>query len=538
MTDAAPTHPPSLEREDALAAMADEVVEIAGRPLDTWAVAALLESFGTRDVDARRLGKADVFALALEVEQRIARRDDLPTEVLSESPERALRWRRKRRTLARLYTRGIFFFVPLGFQLLMLLAFGYSQFTALNFTLAEATMVALAVSLSLLGTAGTVQALGVVGPMFDEPGKYLLTEKVVWRILGLGVLLAAAFGGTLFAIATAVGGWPRSELNTWIVYYALLSAMWLTNGVLYQQRRFRVILLATMVGLSVVTAVNELADTGIRQAHWWGLGATIALQLAIIAVRLRGRARATRGAMRLAQMPPLGLLVRQTAPWFFYGVLYFVFLQADRLVAWTWGDEPRPLWFHSDYEIAVDWALMAAVFGIGLLEQTLIRFSSTVNNLGEHFALGSREIHNGVTVRLVRRQLRSILLLLVLGGLVVTFGAVGLNAIQGLGAAGPLYEEPRVQRIFLAALIGYALMTLGLGTAAALTSLGRGWLAAMCMGAAAAAAVGGAIGGAALWGYPGSVAGIVAGGSTFLLTTAIATRRVLRRTDYYAYAAF
>lgn len=531
----------AADREAALAALADEVVELAGRPIDTWAVAALLESIGTRDVDAvQRFGLRDVFALAEAVSERIAARDDLPVERPTEDPEAQLRWRpqRGRWTLAVLYVRGIFFFIPLVLQLVVLLAFGFSQFASLDFTLAQATMVALAVSLSLLSTAGIVQVLGALGPIFDEPGKFRLTERMVWTVLAVGTALVLASGLAIWALATLAGGWPVDELRTGFVYYLLLCGLWMTNGVLYQQRHYRTIVVASLAGLGVVAAVHELAGGSIRAAHWSGLGATILLQLAVIAVLLRRGARATRGPMGLAVMPPLALLVRYAAPWFAYGILYFALLQADRLVAWSAGDEPRPLWFHSDYELAVDWALMAAVFGIGMLEQTIERFSDTVFPAGDHFAVRSRAEHNALVRRLFVRQLRAIGLMLTLGLAAVVGGAVVLHSLGALGAADELYREPHVRRIFFAAAVGYGLLTLGLGVAAALSSLGRGWAVAGCMGLAALAAVGGAVAGTSLWGYKGAVTGLVAGGATFLLTSVIATRRVLRRADYYAYAAF
>lgn len=528
----------AAEREAALDALVEEIVELAGRPVDTWAVAALLESIGTRDLDAReRFGLPDVFALAAVVQARIAQLE-IPPWQLTDDPESELGWDGGGRSVARLYVRGVFFFVPLVLGLVVLLAFGYSQFASLDFTLAQATMVALAVSLSLVATAGTVQALGALGPVFDEPGKFHLTERMVWTVLAVGAALAMAGGLGAWALARLSGGWPADELRTGLVYYLLLCGLWITNAVLYQQRRYRIIIVASLAGLGVVALVHELTGVGIRSAQWAGLGATIVGQLAVIAVVLRRHARSTVGTTRLAVMPPLSLLARYTAPWFLYGILYFTFLQADRLIAWSWGDEPRPLWFHSDYELAVDWALLAAVFGIGMLEQTMERFSATVFPAGEHYAVGAQDEHNRLVARMFVRRLRSVALMSLAGGVAVAGGAVLLHAIGALGVADELYGEPHVRRIFLAAFAGYALLTMGLALSASFNALGRGWLAAACMALGALADVAGALLGASLWGYRGSVLGLLAGGLVFFLASAVAARHVLRRADFYAYAAF
>jgi len=55
--------PPALP----VAPLVVEVLATVRRPVDAWAVAATLESFGLRDVDAGRYGEADIFVLAKRV---------------------------------------------------------------------------------------------------------------------------------------------------------------------------------------------------------------------------------------------------------------------------------------------------------------------------------------------------------------------------------------------------------------------------------------------------------------------------------------
>ena len=156
-----------------LDALADSVVEIAGVPVDVWAVAATLESRGVRDVDAvKRYGRRDVFDLADEVYERCLQRAPEPQPQAVQRPSR----RAAAVTLAKRMARGAFFFVPLGLQIVALVLFGYSMWASVHFNGAQASVIGMAAALSFVVTGGFVQALGYLGPQFREPGKFRLAE--------------------------------------------------------------------------------------------------------------------------------------------------------------------------------------------------------------------------------------------------------------------------------------------------------------------------------------------------------------------------
>ena len=48
------------------------------------------------------------------------------------------------------------------------------------------------------------------------------------------------------------------------------------------------------------------------------------------------------------------------APYFAYGLVYFSFLFADRIMAWTGRADYRQyfFWFQADYEVGLNWALL------------------------------------------------------------------------------------------------------------------------------------------------------------------------------------
>ncbi|HZV74531.1 MAG TPA: hypothetical protein VFF79_12510 [Conexibacter sp.] len=517
---------------DELDALADEVLAIAGAPIDAWAVAATLESRGVRDLDAAgRYGAADVFALAERVLVRCRERERPAAQAAA--PDRSLRPRARR--FAGHLARGAFFFVPLGLQIAALIVLGYSQWASAHFTLTQASVVALAAGASFVATAGCVQALGYLGPLFHEPGKDLLTERLTWSTVALGALLALAVGGALVA-ADALAGWPYSHhlVRVGITYYALLTALWLASGVLYMLRAYAGIAVATVVGIAFVALLHAGVGLGIYTAQWIALGISIAWA----AVVLRRRARRTRGDLRLAKLGPRRLLVRAATPFLWYGTLYFALILCDRLVAWTAGSHPLPVWFDVRYELGLDLALIAVVPGLAFLEHTVEAFSGWVAPAQKRRSAAAIALYNRDALRFYRRQLVAALAFALAGVAAACLGVVALDALDALGELGRHVHAGVSPQVFAWGAAGYVLLTWGLLNATFLLSLARPWLVVAALVAAVLvdASVGIAL--SRSGSYWEAVIGLTAGGATFALLTAAIAVRTLHRSDYHYLAAY
>jgi hypothetical protein len=525
-----------VQPADALDALADDVLAIAGVPIDAWAVAATLESRGLRDLDAReRYGDADVFALAGRVLVRCRTRAVAPAPAVPAGGARSERALRFGGHLA----RGAFFFVPLGLQIAALIVIGYSQWASVTFTLTQASVVALAAGASFVATAGCVQALGYLGPLFHAPGKDMLTERLTWTTLALGAL-AAVVAGAALAAANALAGWPYSHHLTRIgmTYYALLAGLWLATGALYMLRAYAAIAVATVIGIGFVWLLHGAADLGIYAAQWIALGVSIALSLAWAAVVLRRRARRTRGDLRLAQFGPRRLLARAATPFALYGTLYFALILCDRLVAWTVGDHPLPVWFDVRYELGLDLALIAVVPGLAFLEHTIEAFSAWVAPAQARRPASAIALYDGDALRFYRRHLLGALGF-ALAGIGIAVG--GVLALDGVGALGKLHRYVHAgvsPQVFAWGAAGYVLLTWGLLNATFLLSLARTWavVATLALALAVDLAVGLALSrSGSSW---EAVIGLTAGCATFALVSAALALRTLRRVDYWYLAAY
>lgn len=527
--------PPEPERLD-LDGLAALILDLGGQPIDTWAVAALLESGGVRDLDAReRFALPDVFALAAAVRTRLPASAPAPRRA-EEADVSPLRVRLRR--VARLSGRGAFFVVPLGLQLLALLVLGVSQFAAVDFTRRQASIVAIAAALGFMASAGFGQALGYLGPVFEIPGKHALTRRLIWRMLGLGTGGVLATAGLLWGVSALAGSYGPYDTRVALGYFVLISLQALPQAVLYLRHRYDLMLGGTVAGLAVVAELHHATDLPIYVQHWIGLSVTLVVELVSIAVVLRASARTTAGAMRLASFPPSRMLARRALPYALYGLTYFVFLTTDRLVAWAAGSHPLPFWFSTQYELGLDWALGAIVLALAFLEVSIDGFSRLLLPLSERFGVSEVDQHNAVMRHFWRRQLALVGGLMLLGGSAAVGVEQLLAHLGALGPAGPLATQHATRWAFAGGVTGYALLAVGMTNAVFLLSLARPWpvVKAMTVAAAVSAAVG--IGVTTSMPYYTAVLGMVAGAFVFAVLTARTVRRTLHSGAYWSYAAW
>lgn len=509
----------------------------SGPPIDVWAIAALLESHGIRDRDAvDRFGRKDVFALARAVQTRLPEADVAPAAARAEPPRPPLRKRLER--FARIYGRGMFFFVPLTLQLIALLAFGVSQFAAIHFSTAQASEVAVAAALSFVVTAGFIQALGYLSPIYIESGKHMLAETVAWTVLGLGSLAATVVGLIALGIVALTGAYPSHDLHVLGGYYFLLAAQGLVTALLYMLRKFLSMIAATAVGLLVTVLVYKHTSLKIYQVHWIGLSVSVALQLALGLVILHRRAANTKGDMRLARLPRARLLARRAWPFGVYGFIYFAFLSVDRIVAWAAGSHPFPLWFQTPYELGLDWALGGIVLSLAFLEITVENFSAMLVPTAERFGVNRIREFNRAISDFWARQLAYVGALAAVGTVVAIGLAVALHKLGALGPAEKIYADPVSHYVFGFGIGAYALLALGIANSVFLLSLNRPWRAISAIGPGLAVSL---VVGAVFTShmrYWTAVLGMCAGAAVFAALSGWQAWRTLRRADYFNYSAW
>ena len=529
----------ALQPDDAAASPAaaseslDELVDFVlvqtTSPVNTWAVAATLESGGVRDVDARqRYGDADVFALADRVyaacRVRLLQAGD-PGEPVAEPGGHLIVLRR--------YGRGLIAGLPMLVQTFSVLLLAFVLYALLGYDAEKASVVALATLASLVVTGGFVQCVGRLGVYYVEQGSYRLAQQVSWRLLRYGVAAAAAVGCILTA-ANAVAGWFPWELTVKaLVYYALLTMLWLLLALLYVMRLRLSIVLVFLATAAVAAGARWLFGSSLEVAHWSGLlAADVGAALwARHVLRRRAAKDDVSGAVR--RLPRQAIHAYGLAPYFLYGLLYFSFLFLDRMLAWTVGGQPLPFWFDAGYEVGLDLALVVLVLMLPQLEYAVHAFSDSMTPVQTSFLAQQGALHNRHYLRFYGRQLLLLFGIGVTSAGLVTSGVVWLRATQRLPLEGSVTWP-----VFLAGTAGYVLLVVALLNGVFLFSLSRPWPAVVALSAALCtnAAVGWTLSRSGEYWW--SVGGLVAGSAVFAGLTSFATVRTLRRLDYYYYSAY
>ncbi len=515
------------------------VLAQTGTPVDRWAVAATLESRGLRDIDAvERYGYADIFELADEVYTRCGERAGEPVLTASDDPAVSLTARLRR--FLRFYGQGAFFAIPMVVQIASITVLGFGLWADVRFTVTQATAVSVATLMSMIVTGGFVQAIGRIGLFYREQGSHLLAEKVLRRLIAVGAIVTCAIGLTGFATNLVMGWFPLGLALVALAYYLLLGAYWLVLAVLYAMQRRLAIIASTTIGIAVIGILGALTPLPIYVAQWIGLTAAIGAA-AVWGQRLLHRAAGhVSGDLRLARLPRASIIAHAVAAYFVYGVLYYVFLFADRIIGWSADAATQPfvITFRTPYELGLDWALLALILTIAMLEYTINEFSATIIPVQERFDAEQIREHNGYFGRFYARQLAMLAALSVASGMIVFFGVIALQRIAGLGDLDVFVSDDVTRAVFPWAAIGYSLLVWGLMNGVFFFSLSRPAYALRPL--AAGLAVGVLVGllASRTGPYWWSVYGLAVGAAVFAALTTRHALRVLRRLDYYYYSAY
>ena len=540
-TDSVPTSSPTSapvspdENGADTAPLVAQVRERIGRPVDRWAVVATLEAMGLRDTDARhRYGAPDLFALGDQLYPHL--RTDASPSLSSQAPPQ--RWKSTLHT-AWSYARGLLFVAPMALQIAAVLLLGYSLWAWLYFTETQATVVALGTLLSFIVTGGFVQSIGREGHLYLAQNNARLAHRACRRLLGLGML--AVGGVTLFfGVTNAIFPYyPFSLMGISALYFVLLSALWLSLSLLYVLDRLGTILGVTLLGIVPVVAIMTYTEWGIHAAHGLGLLLAVGLAYGLGMLDLHRRARQSSSTTN-DTLPPLSIQIHSLRTYFAYGVCFFTFLSADRVIAWSVAmPEPPPyiIWFRTPYELGIDWALLSLLLTLAVLQHTVQTLSGWMFPKGRPMTTPV----DRAAARVKRFHLRQLGIVLGVGVASIMgtyYGVQTLEESSLLQGTPLLMDSPVTARVFWAAAFGYLFLAVGLHNLMVPLILSRPGLSlrAFVYALGVNVAVGLVLSRGVQYEY--AVFGLLAGGLTLAVLSFLWTRRFLDNFAYHYYAAY
>jgi hypothetical protein len=167
-----------------------EIVANRGKPIDYWEIAALLEVYGLRDVDAKEYGFNNIFDMAKYMQRYV---DDYDYEEKHFEEKIPPTFRR----IIVNYLKGLAFAMPMFLQVFFTLVLGYGIWSGLNIDKLNATLIALGTFLALLVTGGFIQAIGRKGLFYLKQLEHTLAVKITLYLLGISILSVVIFSFVL-----------------------------------------------------------------------------------------------------------------------------------------------------------------------------------------------------------------------------------------------------------------------------------------------------------------------------------------------------
>ncbi len=557
--DPAYTPDPEISDPDPLDAekeeLVDYILETCGSPVDFWAVAATLESRGMRDVDAEekfgvkplvryvepRSGyvvRGSIMVLAKDIYARC--RERLKAEPPEKKEQPKLAWWHGLWRFVKFYLQGTLFALPMTGQIISVLALRYSLWAFLEFSEERATVVAIGTIMSFVVTGGFVQAIGRKGMSYSEAKNYILAKQVCLGLIKLGSGLVLAVGLAFYLLNLVIPFFTQRMVWISLMYYLLLSELWLLISILYVLTKRAAILLSTLAGVAIVHLVMTYTNWGIHAAHGLGLLGTTLIVGGYGYYLLDKAAKSVTGPLKDARLPAWSILYYSLRLYFLYGMFYFGYLYLDRVIGWSASEQPLPyiIWFRTAYELGMDWALISLIFSIAMLEYTINEFASLIIPTQKRFHAFDIAGHNRFFTRFYLRQLVMLVVIAVISIIATYYGIGSLRHHQGVKLIRDFFKNPITFFVYWAAAVGYNLMVVGLFNGVFFFSLSRPIpvLRAIAPASLVCAVVGYVL--SRTIGYQYSAVGMAIGSFTF---AALSIRNGLYMTsqlDYFYYSAY
>ena len=359
-----------MSKEQKLLELIAQVETISPRLVDRWQAMAILESLGYTDrIIKEEFGFADVLEIGEYIYQQ---NHPLPPKLESQPPSN---WTKtaiaESYIFVEQFSRSFVYTIPL--ISLLILGNVESGNTWKFITPQLASLFTLATLASLITSGGFVQAIARRGEFYLGLGFPQQARKACISLLGLGMLTSFVLALISLWFGFYRGLFRDEYLVLGAGYYLVLSLLWMLLSILSRLSVWGTPL--TLIVLTTLFWVFKLQESmGALEAQIVAIFFTLIL-LSIAVVILFRRQEIAHPVEGEVELPNLSATVYLLAPFFGYGIAYFCFIFADRLIAGWAVDSASGLIFAIDsaYQRAMDLALLNFLLAVPLSEYLAYR---------------------------------------------------------------------------------------------------------------------------------------------------------------------
>lgn len=499
--------------------LVQDVHEVAPEVADAQEIAALVESLGYSDRSVGQWGFANVFALAQHMflgfpqrsrsENRDAHRgrwSSIWTEI---------------RSAARKLSSSLAYSIPW----MALLALEYSRPHALQVSAEFGSALSLSLIASLVTPGGFIQMIARAGSFYFGLLEPFLAHRFCVLLLRLGVassLLLAILGVMLGAYFHV---FPGAYLVLAAANYVVLSVLWMLCAILSAQGIGWCVPLVFLTSAVAAASIKILAHTGTPlPLMLWPL---LAALCAAVCVQIQFRRSERKHHQRRdSAQPRFSVALISLVPFYFYGIVYFGFLFADRVAAGTAIPWVSGLSFGIDaaYKRGMDVVLLAFLICAALVEylsESYLRF---------WFRLAAELPQTegaSLVSSLKRRHSRIMFVIFSVFVTIALFTWLAFNYWSGLAASPKFLETVAMGGV------GYLMLSMALFETIILACVNALHLALRALALGLAVNLLAGYGLSHLLGVQYAAVGLLAGAAVVLWKCNAAARQVLRHPDYH-----
>jgi hypothetical protein len=522
-------------QQEGLKQLLQEIKARRVQPEDRYEIAAILETNGWNDERAAKtFGVVNIFELASLLW------DMSKTNIIFTPFQRVERLSLSEviRMIVTNFLRGALFALPMAISVFSMITLRFSLWSYEDLSVEIATSIAIGTILSFVTVGGFTQAIARRGFFYIIQGYYGMARRVTFHFIFLGTIACLVLSGMVFGMNTLLNLFPTHMLLITILYYFILNSIWLSVTVMYILRKELLFSGLIIVGIGIVFVLFVLLDIDIIVSQLISL-----LLVSFIGIGLahyffkRAESKAEKGIE--PKLPKMSVTIYNTMPYFLYGTFYFLFLFIDRLMAWSVDNTflPYLIWFRGDYELGLDFSLLVLIIPMGINEVVLSRLMNNIQ-LSQKSYLG-QDIQ-----KMNKKYIREYFVLVVVIFCVSIASAVALYYSLSIfmNTFNPdmgtiIYKNPITHYVFIASLAAYVFLAVALMNAVTLFSLSQPNKVVQSI---TPALITNLVVGFVLsrwFGYEHAVIGLLVGSIVFVALSSMQVYSVLRKLDYYMYAA-
>jgi hypothetical protein len=413
-------------------------------PLDARDLAVRLEADGVTPSVARQRGFHDVWSMAEEYFPAAQARPEIkPPEAKWSHPIVN-------------YLKGMAFAVPL------LACCPTAPLWAGAVTGNDAAAIAIATLASFAVTGGFIQIIGHQGHFYKESRHIGLFIRYCSAIVKAGLLTLLCCAAAGFFLNFYFRWLPLPLLGWCAAFHVGVGAFLLMGGVLYVLDGEILLALSTLLGTGIVLILRSLLGLPLLVLQLAGLFSVSGICIVLALFRFRRLAGKWR---ERAVLPAWSKLLYSLWPYFAYGCLYYLFLFADRFIAWSAHTESAQLslLFRGKYETALDICLIAFILQVGWVHAGIARFHQVVSSEQKRYRMiAGRELKDRLLLFYYRNAL-------IFSALAVLSSVLVLFMIHEIHALEPML----LHRVAVLMLVGTPFLVIGLWNIALLFALSR-----------------------------------------------------------------